>query len=215
MDYSNEYLDSERTSLMDDSDEACSIPGSFSPDNSQDGASGDQRSDTHYISHSFSFFLKHRLSMFLLIIATVLIFPSWEWYSQWDTPHAVPVQLLRKAGWCTTATRTPWYTAFLVCTNNYFALQQIRHNKELAFHYQIWLWLILIEGEKTKIIYWHILTWTQQRKRHYWRLDCKCIILFHNDTTNKYYKVRIVQTYTVSLLLLFCLNIIRWLIPSV
>lgn len=29
----------------------------------------------------------------------------------------------------------------------------------------------------------------QQRKRHYWRLDCKCIILFQNDTTNKYYKV--------------------------
>uniref|UniRef100_A0A673XLQ1 protein kinase C n=1 Tax=Salmo trutta TaxID=8032 RepID=A0A673XLQ1_SALTR len=26
------------------------------------------------------------------------------------------------------------------------------------------------------------------RKRHYWRLDCKCIILFQNNTTNKYYK---------------------------
>ncbi|XP_043937572.1 serine/threonine-protein kinase D2 [Protopterus annectens] len=26
------------------------------------------------------------------------------------------------------------------------------------------------------------------RKRHYWRLDCKCLILFHNDTTNRYYK---------------------------
>uniref|UniRef100_A0A8C9TGZ3 Serine/threonine-protein kinase n=1 Tax=Scleropages formosus TaxID=113540 RepID=A0A8C9TGZ3_SCLFO len=26
------------------------------------------------------------------------------------------------------------------------------------------------------------------RKRHFWRLDCKCIILFQNDTTNKYYK---------------------------
>nr|XP_006627689.2 PREDICTED: serine/threonine-protein kinase D2 [Lepisosteus oculatus]XP_015196467.1 PREDICTED: serine/threonine-protein kinase D2 [Lepisosteus oculatus] len=26
------------------------------------------------------------------------------------------------------------------------------------------------------------------RKRHYWRLDSKCIILFQNDTTNKYYK---------------------------
>lgn len=63
MDYSNEYLDSERTSLMDESDEACSIPGSFSPDNSQDGASGDQRSDTHYLSYSVSFFSKHGLSM--------------------------------------------------------------------------------------------------------------------------------------------------------
>lgn len=61
MDYSNEYLDSERTSLMDDSDEACSIPGSFSPDNSKDGASGDQRSETHNLSQSLSFFLKHGL----------------------------------------------------------------------------------------------------------------------------------------------------------
>ncbi|XP_069765549.1 serine/threonine-protein kinase D1 isoform X2 [Narcine bancroftii] len=26
------------------------------------------------------------------------------------------------------------------------------------------------------------------RKRHYWRLDCKCITLFHNGTGNKYYK---------------------------
>uniref|UniRef100_A0A8D3BNZ1 Serine/threonine-protein kinase n=1 Tax=Scophthalmus maximus TaxID=52904 RepID=A0A8D3BNZ1_SCOMX len=26
------------------------------------------------------------------------------------------------------------------------------------------------------------------RKRHYWRLDCKCVILFQNNTTNKYYK---------------------------
>ncbi|XP_028648739.1 serine/threonine-protein kinase D2 [Erpetoichthys calabaricus] len=26
------------------------------------------------------------------------------------------------------------------------------------------------------------------RKRHYWRLDSKCIILFQNDTTTKYYK---------------------------
>ena len=29
----------------------------------------------------------------------------------------------------------------------------------------------------------------QQRKRHYWRLDCKCVILFQNNTSNKYYKV--------------------------
>uniref|UniRef100_G1LPL3 Serine/threonine-protein kinase n=1 Tax=Ailuropoda melanoleuca TaxID=9646 RepID=G1LPL3_AILME len=26
------------------------------------------------------------------------------------------------------------------------------------------------------------------RKRHYWRLDCKCITLFQNNTTNRYYK---------------------------
>lgn len=29
-----------------------------------------------------------------------------------------------------------------------------------------------------------------QRKRHYWRLDSKCITLFQNDTGSKYYKVR-------------------------
>lgn len=39
MDYSTEY----DKSSIDDSDEACSIPGSFSPDNNQDGTSGDQR----------------------------------------------------------------------------------------------------------------------------------------------------------------------------
>lgn len=43
MDYSNEYSDTDKSSMMDDSDEACSIPGSFSPDSGQDGASGDQR----------------------------------------------------------------------------------------------------------------------------------------------------------------------------
>lgn len=42
MDYSSEYDASDKSSI-DDSDEACSIPGSFSPDNNQDGANGDQR----------------------------------------------------------------------------------------------------------------------------------------------------------------------------
>lgn len=41
MDYISEYDASDKS--MDDSDEACSIPGSFSPENNQDGASGDQR----------------------------------------------------------------------------------------------------------------------------------------------------------------------------
>lgn len=35
-----------------------------------------------------------------------------------------------------------------------------------------------------------VLVQPQQRKRHYWRLDCKCIILFQNNTSNKYYKVK-------------------------
>ena len=43
MDYSSEYADSDKSSLTDDSDEACSIPGSFSPECSQDGVGGDQR----------------------------------------------------------------------------------------------------------------------------------------------------------------------------
>lgn len=42
MDYSTEYDASDKSSI-DDSDEACSIPGSFSPDNSQNGVSGDQK----------------------------------------------------------------------------------------------------------------------------------------------------------------------------
>lgn len=42
MDYSSEYDASDKSSI-DDSDEACSIPGSFSPDNNQDGTNGDQR----------------------------------------------------------------------------------------------------------------------------------------------------------------------------
>ncbi|XP_036030323.1 serine/threonine-protein kinase D2 [Onychomys torridus] len=43
------------------------------------------------------------------------------------------------------------------------------------------------------------------RKRHYWRLDCKCITLFQNNTTNRYYK----QILDLSLhSILF--RILRW-----
>lgn len=42
MDYSTDYDVSDKLSI-DDSDEACSIPGSFSPDNNQNGGSGDQK----------------------------------------------------------------------------------------------------------------------------------------------------------------------------
>ncbi|KAK3560856.1 hypothetical protein QTP86_022602 [Hemibagrus guttatus] len=106
MDYSNEYLDSERTSLMDDSDEACSIPGSFSPDNSQDGASGDQSAN---------------------------------------------IPLMR-------------------------VVQSVRHTTRRSSTAIKEGWMVHYSNKDTL------------RKRHYWRLDCKCIILFHNDTTNKYYK---------------------------
>lgn len=49
MDFSSEYDTSDKSSI-DDSDEACSIPGSFSPDNNQDGTSGDQRYESNLTS---------------------------------------------------------------------------------------------------------------------------------------------------------------------
>ncbi|XP_060799205.1 serine/threonine-protein kinase D2 isoform X1 [Neoarius graeffei] len=106
MDYSNEYLDSERTSLMDESDEACSIPGSFSPENNQVGASGDQSAN---------------------------------------------IPLMR-------------------------VVQSVRHTTHRSSTAIMEGWMVHYSNKDTL------------RKRHYWRLDCKCIILFHNDTTNKYYK---------------------------
>uniref|UniRef100_A0A671KTP5 Serine/threonine-protein kinase n=1 Tax=Sinocyclocheilus anshuiensis TaxID=1608454 RepID=A0A671KTP5_9TELE len=107
MDFSNEYSDTDKSSLMDDSDEACSIPGSFSPDNNQDGASGDQR------------------------------------YA--NIPLMRVVQSIRQTTRrSSTAIKEGWMVHY--------------SNKDTL------------------------------RKKHYWRLDCKCIILFQNDTTNKYYK---------------------------
>uniref|UniRef100_A0A4W4F4D4 Serine/threonine-protein kinase n=1 Tax=Electrophorus electricus TaxID=8005 RepID=A0A4W4F4D4_ELEEL len=106
MDYSSEYSDSDKSSLMDDSDEACSIPGSFSPDNSQDGASGDQSAN---------------------------------------------IPLMR-------------------------VVQSVRHTTRRSSTAIKEGWMVHYSNKDTL------------RKRHYWRLDCKCIILFQNDTTNKYYK---------------------------
>ncbi|XP_066511600.1 serine/threonine-protein kinase D2 [Hoplias malabaricus] len=106
MDYSSEYTDSEKSSLMDDSDEACSIPGSFSPDNNQDGASGDQ---------------------------------------------SVNIPLMR-------------------------VVQSVRQTTRRSSTAIKEGWMVHYSNKDTL------------RKRHYWRLDCKCIILFQNDTTNKYYK---------------------------
>uniref|UniRef100_A0A8B9J5W1 Serine/threonine-protein kinase n=1 Tax=Astyanax mexicanus TaxID=7994 RepID=A0A8B9J5W1_ASTMX len=106
MDYSSEYTDSEKSSLMDDSDETCSIPGSFSPDNSPDGASGDQSANIPLMR----------------VVQSVR-------------------QTTRRSS---TAIKEGWVVHY--------------SNKDTL------------------------------RKRHYWRLDCKCIILFQNDTTNKYYK---------------------------
>ena len=50
MDYSSSYDCSDKLS-MDDSDEVCSIPGSFSPESNPDGVSGDQRY-THTHAHA-------------------------------------------------------------------------------------------------------------------------------------------------------------------
>uniref|UniRef100_A0A6Q2YP21 Serine/threonine-protein kinase n=1 Tax=Esox lucius TaxID=8010 RepID=A0A6Q2YP21_ESOLU len=107
MDYSSEYADSDKSSVMDDSDESCSIPGSFSPESSQDGTSGDQS------------------ALFIPLMRVV--------QSMRQTTRRSSTSI--KEGW--------------------------------MVHY----------SNKDTL-----------RKRHYWRLDCKCIILFQNNTTNKYYK---------------------------
>ncbi|KAM3616368.1 uncharacterized protein V6R79_016854 [Siganus canaliculatus] len=105
MDFSTEYDASDKSS-MDDSDEACSIPGSFSPDNNQDGNSGDQ---------------------------------------------SVYIPLMR-------------------------VVQSVRQTTRRSSTAIKEGWMVHYSNKDTL------------RKRHYWRLDCKCIILFQNNTTNKYYK---------------------------
>uniref|UniRef100_UPI0037E95B06 serine/threonine-protein kinase D2 isoform X2 n=1 Tax=Semicossyphus pulcher TaxID=241346 RepID=UPI0037E95B06 len=105
MDYSSEY-DAGDKSSMDDSDEACSIPGSFCPDNNQDGTSGDQN---------------------------------------------VYIPLMR-------------------------VVQSVRQTTRRSSTAIKEGWMVHYSNKDTL------------RKRHYWRLDCKCIILFQNNTSNKYYK---------------------------
>lgn len=105
MDYSSEYDASDKSSI-DDSDEACSIPGSFSPDNNQDGANGDQ---------------------------------------------SVYIPLMR-------------------------VVQSVRQTTRRSSTAIKEGWMVHYSNKDTL------------RKRHYWRLDCKCIILFQNNTSNKYYK---------------------------
>ncbi|KAM9853042.1 serine/threonine-protein kinase D2 isoform 1-T1 [Aulostomus maculatus] len=105
MDYSSEYDASDKSS-MDDSDEACSIPGSFSPESNQDGVSGDQ---------------------------------------------SVYIPLMR-------------------------VVQSVRQTTRRSSTAIKEGWMVHYSNKDTL------------RKRHYWRLDCKCIILFQNNTSNKYYK---------------------------
>ncbi|KAG7483954.1 hypothetical protein MATL_G00043800 [Megalops atlanticus] len=112
MDCTSELGDGDKSSLMDDLDDTCSIPGSFSlntfPDSSQAGASEDQ-SSTGYIP-------------LMRVVQSVR-------------------QTTRRSS---TAIKEGWMVHY--------------SNKDTL------------------------------RKRHYWRLDSKCIILFQNDTTNRYYK---------------------------
>ncbi|XP_041796087.1 serine/threonine-protein kinase D2 isoform X2 [Chelmon rostratus] len=105
MDYSTEYDASDKSSI-DDSDEACSIPGSFSPDNNQDGTCGDQ---------------------------------------------SVYIPLMR-------------------------VVQSVRQTTRRSSTAIKEGWMVHYSNKDTL------------RKRHYWRLDCKCVILFQNNTSNKYYK---------------------------
>uniref|UniRef100_A0A3P8QC03 Serine/threonine-protein kinase n=1 Tax=Astatotilapia calliptera TaxID=8154 RepID=A0A3P8QC03_ASTCA len=105
MDFSSEYDGSDKSSI-DDSDEACSIPGSFSPDNNQDGTNGDQ---------------------------------------------SVYIPLMR-------------------------VVQSVRQTTRRSSTAIKEGWMVHYSNKDTL------------RKRHYWRLDCKCIILFQNNTSNKYYK---------------------------
>uniref|UniRef100_A0A672IKK0 protein kinase C n=1 Tax=Salarias fasciatus TaxID=181472 RepID=A0A672IKK0_SALFA len=116
MDYSSEYDTSDKSS-MDDSDEACSIPGSFSPDNNQDGR------------------------------VTVLV-PSQIYVS---FRSSVYIPLMR-------------------------VVQSVRQTTRRSSTAIKEGWMVHYSNTDTL------------RKRHYWRLDCKCIILFQNNTSNKYYK---------------------------
>uniref|UniRef100_A0AAY4CV58 Serine/threonine-protein kinase n=1 Tax=Denticeps clupeoides TaxID=299321 RepID=A0AAY4CV58_9TELE len=129
MDYSSEYSDSDKSSLMDDSDEACSIPGSFCPESNEGGTSGDQKSvkDTHTLTHEITV---NHLSLCLF---------------------SVYIPLMR-------------------------VVQSVRQTTRRSSTALKEGWMVHYSNKDTL------------RKRHYWRLDCKCIILFQNDTTNKYYK---------------------------
>ncbi|XP_036005586.1 serine/threonine-protein kinase D2 isoform X1 [Fundulus heteroclitus] len=102
MDFSSEY----DKSSMDDSDESCSIPGSFSPENNQDGTGGDQSAN---------------------------------------------IPLMR-------------------------VVQSVRQTTRRSSTAIKEGWMVHYSNKDTL------------RKRHYWRLDYKCIILFQNNTSNKYYK---------------------------
>ncbi|XP_023669545.2 serine/threonine-protein kinase D2 [Paramormyrops kingsleyae] len=112
MEYSSEFGDPEKSSLIDDPDDACSIPGSFSPNTFQDNSQGETNEDQSTMGY---------------------------------------IPLMR-------------------------VVQSVRQTTRRSSTAIKEGWMVHYSNKDTL------------RKRHYWRLDCKCIILFQNDTTNKYYK---------------------------
>ncbi|XP_040189835.1 serine/threonine-protein kinase D1 isoform X1 [Rana temporaria] len=58
-------------------------------------------------------------------------------------------------------------------------VQSVKHTKRKSSSVMKESWMVHYTSKDTML-------W--QRKRHYWRLDSKCITLFQNDTGSKYYK---------------------------
>ncbi|XP_048836613.1 serine/threonine-protein kinase D2 [Brienomyrus brachyistius] len=112
MEYSSEFGDPEKSSLIDEPDDACSIPGSFSPNTFQDNSQGETNEDQSTMGY---------------------------------------IPLMR-------------------------VVQSVRQTTRRSSTAIKEGWMVHYSNKDTL------------RKRHYWRLDCKCVILFQNDTTNKYYK---------------------------
>ncbi|KTF82273.1 hypothetical protein cypCar_00030108 [Cyprinus carpio] len=76
------------------------------------------------------------------------------------------------------------------CTSNNIPLmrvvQSIRHTKRKSSSVMKEGWLVHFTSKDTL------------RKRHYWRLDSKCITLFQNDAGSKYYKVLCITAHIRS-----------------
>uniref|UniRef100_A0A673W4Z1 Serine/threonine-protein kinase n=1 Tax=Salmo trutta TaxID=8032 RepID=A0A673W4Z1_SALTR len=113
------------------------IPGSFSPESSPDGVSGDQRY-THTRSHAHNNTRTHA-------------------HTHTPTPNPVPL----------------FHSANIPLMRVVQSMRQTTRRSSTSIKEG---WMVHYSNKDTL------------RKRHYWRLDCKCIILFQNNTTNKYYK---------------------------
>ncbi|KAL4659633.1 serine/threonine-protein kinase D2-like [Arapaima gigas] len=112
MDYTSDSETCERSSMVDDSDDTCSIPGSFFPNSFSDDSQSDHSGDQSSVGF---------------------------------------IPLMR-------------------------VVQSVRQTTRRSSTAIKEGWMVHYSNKDTL------------RKRHFWRLDCKCITLFQNDTTNKYYK---------------------------